>query len=145
MIRVALTLYLMLASATGPWLCCCTGARLLGCEAPPQGERGNDTPCSCGHHGQKNHAPPLPDKPVPDNPCPCQQYPVTAWALVTPEVSENGRNGSLVVPLSAEPPASVLASPCLLLQARADVLRLFPAHHFRDGRGILCALQILRC
>jgi hypothetical protein len=145
MIRVALALYLMLASAAGPWLCCCTGVRLLGCEAPPSGDDGGSTPCTCGRHGQQNRAPQVPDEPQPDKPCPCQDDRAAAPAIVTPPVSEDGRDRPLTSFLAAEPRAPAACFVSQLLKAAGldsiSDLSAFPL----GGRGILCALQILRC
>ena len=145
MIRVALALYLMLATAAGPGLCCCTGVWLLGCEAPPPGDGGSSSACTCGHHGQQDRAPQAPDQPEPGKPCPCQEDRATAPAIVTPQMSDGRRDRSLPSFPSAEPCASAVCFVSAPFKAvGTDPISHLPAFPL-GGRRILCALQILRC
>src|SRR5262249_18147829 len=98
MFRLGLTTYLLLATAAGPWFCCCTTLRLAEslaawaketeakCETPPtscccckRNRPGDDKPCPATPKSAPDQAP------VDDPPsCPCQEqrsYLVAAVAL----------------------------------------------------------------
>jgi len=139
MFRVAVALYLMLASAAGPWLCCCTGARLLGFDSLVHDKQGARSPCCCGHRGEKNQGRQSSDAQGPKKSCPCQED-----QLVTPAVSDDGNDRSLKAPFSVDLQAPVLSSPSLHLDAASVVPRHSAAFPF-NGRDTLCALQVLRC
>ena len=75
MVRVSLAFYLMFATATGPWLCCCSSARLLGrpsatTHAPTTGGSCCNHQTASGHHvpGHEQH----PETPSSHDPCPCK-------------------------------------------------------------------------
>jgi len=79
MIRLAVALYLMVVTAAGPWLCCCTFTRLASRAVPEPSSHKSPPPpqpCSCCQHPHQQESPDpaeqTPHRPLsPD--CPCKQ------------------------------------------------------------------------
>ncbi len=149
--RIGLSVYLMLATLAGPWLCCCTASRFLafvpsvGRVKHPAGHH------CCGHHRQgtgsgaarQEHRKPSPSAP---SPCPCQESQCQPSTFTVPDHPEGaGRDRLTPVPGSFGTGASVIASTSLT----APAFRLMPreciAFPFLGGQDILRALHIQRC
>jgi hypothetical protein len=141
--RVVLAIYLTLATAAGPWLCCCSANRLAALAAAARAPVPSPKPACCHCHGT-----PAP-KPTPSTParpplpsCPCGEGRPTAAVLV--------HSGTALLPQTDLKPAYVMA-PALgasgpgligggeLLQAGNAV---WP---FATARDLLHARHILRC
>src|SRR5262245_66683577 len=100
MARIGLTLYLMLATTAGPWLCCCTAGRLPVFAVKTTHKAPSNGGC-CGHHDgcpdpsdtKQDQSPQSP--PAPDTPCPCKSGHRAPTILSAPEdssVAELGRS-----------------------------------------------------
>ena len=150
MVRIGLSLYLMLAAAAGPCLCCCTTERLAALFAFPT-KQTSHVGCCGQHHAAKrsqNHrAPeqrPSDQDPPSRSPCPCQEDGSRQVVAVDPELGRQVQSRSSfqgqVEPLFALP---------ILLSLSSDGDRQVPGKGetlpFLTGRDILCALHILRC
>jgi hypothetical protein len=148
MARFGLMLYLTLATAAGPWFCCCTGVKLLALFAEMGrmvGAEQKKLSCCCGDHKGNCSHPPSESAP-PSQPCTC---PATN---PQPATTEDSDDASFVQPSrfhspsesagnSAPLPLDIDLAEGALLRACKEPL----ASPFADGRDILCALHILRC
>ena len=147
MIRIGLSVYLMLATLAGPWLCCCQLSRLSARFVALL--RIDKTKPAESNHSCCQHRLPVKDsqpRKHPDAPsCPCQGTRQEAPALVLLE-SEGARQldrdlNSQVVDLLGGDflPGTVAFSAALNLVFSTASLP------FVTGRDILSALHILRC
>ena len=152
MVRIALSLYLMLSAAAGPWLCCCTTQHLVALFTQPKTQA--DCGGCCGH---RHHAPGHPDhrtsepsprkQEQPGGPsCPCKQDGSQLPALnsLDAEVAKqfhprSSSAGSLE--LTPDIPVALCPSPegAPRMHGKGHVLP------FLTAQDILCALHILRC
>ena len=147
MIRIGLSVYLMLVTLAGPWLCCCQLPRLSAqfmalmrsskMEAP-----GGNHSC-CQHHApaKKSEQPVHPGVPS----CPCRGTDAEAPALVLLE-SEGARQldrdlNSQAVDLLDGASLSGTVVPSFTLMLTSPTL----SSPVLTGRDILSSLHILRC
>jgi hypothetical protein len=151
MVRVGLALYLMLATAAGPWLCCCTADSLFVLCAGTRPESAG-AHCSCGHHGgDRAHPTTKPrgtaDDPsqVPRGPCPCKQSRPEPSVFLPPEHSSGAQPGRFLETLpSTEAGSFFLSASSLTLPAGGHSTESIIGS-WHDPRDILRALHILRC
>jgi hypothetical protein len=153
MARIGLTLYLMLATVAGPWLCCCTAGQLpvsfspttpepsvphtcCGCGAAPSGE-----PAANDEQAPDNPSPPA----APDGPCPCrkglQKLSPLAKPVRSPGVEPGGSFESLY-PFEA---GTFFTVSSLDPRDQGRVPGEPITFPFYGPRDILRALHILRC
>ncbi len=151
MLRIAVATYLMLVTVAGPWLCCCSPARLSALFSKPSTETSSAParpPC-CSHHADpcpENDPGSTPAQPQPTRaPCPCQDRP-DGSALVSPPLSEETRQ---ILADDSEAPGDLFSLPAfhheLVLGFRLPVARAPDALPFLTTDDILHALHILRC
>jgi hypothetical protein len=150
MARIGLTLYLMLAAAVGPWLCCCTAGRLFSL-SPATKPTAHQRCCECPacHRG---HPPGAPSDlsgdrvPAPRGLCPCNKD--RPKALVSVE-SENSsaveRARSQEKHPSTELGAVLFSQACLALSPEGQGTGTPTVCSWRSPRDILRALHILLC
>jgi hypothetical protein len=154
MIRVGVSIYLMLTTLAGPWLCCCTTTRLLAPTTPaPLAERHLPTSpahksCCCRHQTTApdsesgTSAPPAPSSP--GRPCPCQQRQSNLASLPTSgaQLAQDLLSAHASQPL----PVTAAALPSAGLPG-ADLCTLGTAHDlpFLTAQDVLHTLHILRC
>lgn len=152
MFRLALTIYLTLATLAGQWLCCCSVHRLsdLICQHTKQdGELPQTTSGKCcGHrHTGATHesqAEPSPSSPAqPDRPaCPCQEQrtELIAGLGIVPETAKQLRTAQTVVDsfafLSKLIPVTELDHLSGTQQSRIP---------YRTVHDVLSSLKTLRC
>jgi len=148
MTRIALTLYLVLASAVGPSLCCCLPSELLGFyTSDKQSHR------CCGHHAAK-HSPrpaktkqdPATPSPVPQKDCPCkegQSKPVLFTPAHESPASEYSR--TLMLPQWAAVGGFLPGTGSITLYAQEQPTSHCITFPFLSSREILRAIQVLRC
>ncbi len=143
MARIGLILYLMLAAAAGPWLCCCSAAQLGALAAPAprkavaEEKRDADPPCACCRHATP--APRDADCQVSSTgtSCHCAEGRPPAVASVTPVTPPDDRFvETFLSSLAATTPAIVSALSLTLGNA---------ALPFHDTDDLLRAFHILRC
>lgn len=152
MARIGLTLYLMVATAASPWLCCCTAGQLPGPLSSSTPEPPAPHTC-CGHGVAPSGQPAANDEQVPDSPppaaphgpCPCVKGLRNLSLLAVPERTAGVEQGG---PFSSLCPFEVgtfitVNSLDLGDQGKAPGEPIsFP---FYGPRDILRALHILRC
>ncbi len=145
MFRVAVTYCLVLATAAGPWLCCCASSRMADARHLAQsllGIAGGEYRGCCGHLPGRG-LPLDPDAPAPGD-CPCKLFAPT-YAVLPPKPIE-----------SADRPGEHLADPGLCgasptpywlpPAASAPGLRVGDTSpEPGNPRDILAVLQTLRC
>lgn len=147
MLRAGLNLYLMFATLAGPWLCCCTTAR-LGDQLVSLVKKGyhGSSSCCCKHasepQNKRNSDNSQPSK-VP--PCPCQENRSHLVPLSTLDCEETRQTRQadgfqrIIETLGALPATGVLGlNDCLL----PDETRDLP---FLMSRMILRTFHIMRC
>lgn len=148
MFRVAATYCLVLATAAGPWLCCCAAARTADARdlfAATLGLSGGASRGCCGNHqGSDRGLPSHQDSPCPNAPgdCPCKA--LAPGAVVAPERVET-------VDFGFEHLADF--GPCglydprhgHLLASAANLRDRITSLHSGDPRDLLAILQTLRC
>ncbi len=147
MIRIGLSVYLMLATLAGPWLCCCQLPRLSARfvallridKAKPVGS----------NHSCCQHRVPVKDSQLPAQPndpsCPCQGTRQEAPAIVLLESDGAGQldrdlNAQAVNLLDCDS-LSGIDAPSLALMLTPSTL----SSPVLTGRDILSSLHILRC
>jgi hypothetical protein len=129
--RVILSIYLMLASAAGPWLCCCQAAFSTPRHSPAPAQ----TRTCCHTEPAKTDTSDVPAKPVP--PCSCQ-HDRQPGLLSDNEVTMPSQwSVSYDVPASALTGAGDVCSP--------DAAAAWFASSCDDPRDLLRLLHILRC
>ncbi len=158
MLRIGLSMYLVLATAAGPGLCCCLPARLLTellasrSSGSEQVAGASHQSCGCHHdhgavpHGHKSPSPDQ-DKPgCPDCPsCPCKQPGLDT--SLPPQDAEQLNNvlvrSFLDVPAGLAPaaPLTCFVFLCVAPPGWGDGTAL----PFLSARDYLATLHILRC
>lgn len=153
MVRIGLSLYLMLAAAVGPWLCCCTTQRLLAPLFAPSTKQASHAGCCEDHqtakssqkHRASEHRPG--DQDPPDRPsCPCQEEGSRQVTLADP-ASEAAKqfqsrySAQGAFELLAVAPTALCLSAEGAPQTSGEGVRL----PFLSTEDILHALHILRC
>ena len=152
MFRLALTIYLTLATLAGQWLCCCSVHRLsdLLCQHTKQDGELPQTISGkcCGHrHTSATHdsqAEPTPSSPAkPDGPaCPCQEQrtEMIAGLGIVPDTAKQLRTAQTAVDsfvfVSTLIPAGELDHVSGIRQSRIP---------FRTVHDVLSSLKTLRC
>jgi hypothetical protein len=151
MIRLALTWYLVLATAAGPLWCCCSSARLVSAcnaliAADSTGVPAGPSSC-CGDRSQslpagdpEGQGRPLPDSP--SQPCPCHTPGVgdQIAALSTESTAQAGvRSDDCAGGHFGDPPPASMVDLAGMLTTGHD--RQTPAH----APQRLAALQVWRC
>ena len=146
MLRLALTAYLSVMTLLAPCLCCCTVSAALASLAPEEESTGASRHhgCSCGHAKPDTAAIPSekPELPCDDHPCSAKQHSVMPVVL-----SSESDDVTLLHLANAEYQSQALmihsATPMVFIVPVAlDGNCSFPR---LSGRGILRAVQILRC
>ncbi|MBY0524715.1 MAG: hypothetical protein K2R98_15025 [Gemmataceae bacterium] len=149
MARVGLALYLMVAAATGPYLCCCSGDRLLGRLSVAKYPQTNDSRC-CNHRAMGGgHRVPRdeqhPDTPMSHDPCSCRDGVPDS---VTFLVAKSFLNADFARPVAfsqeAMPGVFAAADP-LACHPPAENAGFAFASPLQNPRDILSILQTLRC
>lgn len=151
MFRVAITYCLVLATAAGPWLCCCASSRMVDVRhlfSSFVGPAGGEYRGCCGHtHGPCRNLPTDRDTPGPSAPgeCPCKVYAPT-YAVLPPKPIESVdlTSGQLLADIGF---INVCHPPYCLPPSASNVgLRnRDSSHHSGNPRDILAVLQTLRC
>lgn len=144
MARIGLTLYLALASALGPSLCCCLPGAVV--ELFASGNHPSAGHGCCGHHAASSREHPVKSGQTPQTPsparqkdCPCKDGQSQPVVLTASHELESARSvAPLPRVLLAVLPLSPLPSCCLSEQ----VTERFPFH---DARDLLSTFQTLRC
>lgn len=152
MVRIGLTLYLMLATVAGPWLCCCTAgdfpAPLSRKPSAPSAPR----PC-CGHEKSpsghsaldEEQAPGRPVPAAPHGPCPCKEGRQSLSAAVPPEASPGGESGGPMAGLYPFEAGAFLVSWSTDPGDKGVGSGEPTTFPFSSCRDILRALHVLRC
>jgi hypothetical protein len=144
LLRIGLSVYLMLATLVGPWLCCCQPPRLSARFVALL--RNEEAKSAENHHSCCQHQAPVNDSQPTNTPkapsCPCQG---NRPALVTP-VSDGTRqlhrdSNAQAVDLLDHDSLSGVLMPSFGLTLTSSLL----SSPFLTGRDILSSLHILRC
>lgn len=157
MVRIGVSIYLMLATAVGPWFCCCTTMRLLGSVVPAEsggGGRSHSARAGCCHHKhqskklpEQNRSEKTPDRhDQPGQPsCPCQEHGPGSPALACLETNLSKQSDvqrvlhGLLADLGATLPPSGELAPDFLSPGDS------PALPFLTAGDLLYAHHLLRC
>jgi hypothetical protein len=152
MFRIGLAIYLMLVTLVGPWLCCCTAARvtvgLLRSTAARPAAADDTRPACCRHHSaerpqvaaDENSHRESPRKPG----CPCgQDLNRTVSGLET----ESARQLQLAP--AVPNPTDIVTLPNAILATSAEGSALAPRERralpFWSASDLLRVLHLLRC
>ena len=152
MLRIGLALYLVLATAVGPSLCCCLPVRLLAFCTPAERSSSARHAHCCHHAGDREHpskktnSTPDNPSPAPHGPCPCKENrsePLVFTAAGHFSGAEHGRFQETLSWLEAGEffRAVTLLVPPAQGQATGELI----ASSLHNPRAILRALHILRC
>lgn len=149
MARIGLILVLALATAVGPWLCCCTAAFLSALPAkvaaPPAPANEPAAPCCC-HTASTDNSPPAEPNPAPGPSCPCEKNRPQNEKLWVSDHSTAEQLARLLVLLDR---TETLARPCTLsfsdLDAQGQPARESIVLPFQEPRDLLRALHLLLC
>lgn len=142
MFRVAVTYCLVLATAAGPWLCCCASSRMVDMRqlfTSFLGAAGGEHRGCCGHtHG------PVRDLPSAPTECPCKSFTPT-YAVLPPKPVESAdypgeHLADLGFSVVCYAPYSLSPSPSFSGLRGWDT-----SPHSGNPRDILAVLQTLRC
>ncbi|MBI2806264.1 MAG: hypothetical protein HYX68_14895 [Planctomycetes bacterium] len=132
MIRVGLFLYLIVATAAGPGMCCCFadgfGSLLT---------KGKSTKSCCPKHDHSQKQAPAKS---PSAPCPCQEdrvSPNPAWTVERSDVF--GAVSFLLVSMQALPPSQLLMADYSTTSPRNFAFTCL------SSKDILRAVHVLRC
>jgi hypothetical protein len=152
MVRVGLLVYLIVATAAGPWLCCCTAAHFAALHTPatpqPAAARGEEpVPSCCSHKHAASAAKGIAIEPAPpaERSCACKDARPSAAVPAAEPTASAGRPRPLDLPAFADGALPVLhAEVCVpdLSAQRSAACAAFPVRGCRD---ILHALHVLRC
>lgn len=144
MFRIGLSVYLMLATLTGPWLCCCRlprfSARFVVLLQNDKAKPAESHCCCCQHHVPvKDSEPPNPPK-APT--CPCQSNRPALVVLESDGARQLHRNSNsqAVDLLDCDSLSAVVMAPVGLMLTSSPL-----SAPVLTGRDILSALHILRC
>jgi hypothetical protein len=150
MVRVVVVAYLVVVTAAGPWLCCCTPARLAAMLPSPSTTVPSTSArhdCCTGHGEAAHRSAPagVQDRAPPSgHPCPCQG--ATPCSVMLPPAPEG-------TDPSADAPSQSLIGPASV-PMMDGVLTSCPAPAFQGARGappfltaddLLHVLHRLRC
>jgi hypothetical protein len=149
MLRTGISIYLAVMTLAGPWLCCCSAARVTAKPAPSTAssrpDADEDLPPCCRRPHAPRPAQPAGDRPHRDGPkCPCSKDPSrTAPATDAESVR-------LLRPSTATlNPVDVLAVLPAVLTPAAEGLAPVPrerqAPPFWTAHDLLRTLHLLRC
>ena len=140
--KFAVTIYLALVMAAGPWVCCCTATQLTPKE--PAVPASHSKSCCCSAEESREGS--VPDQPLaPTRPCSCQdeRQPVV---LASADVQAATQLSRLLISID-QIAFDLCISPAS--DTAMDVRCPEPAQGgvfpFCDARDILCILQTLRC
>src|SRR5262249_39659286 len=145
MARVALSLYLTLAAAAGPWwLCCCATARAGDLLASLKPAETDEVPkCCCSEHAKVPPKQAPGPKHVPQAPCQCKDTQPTPFLQTGNDVAEFMQQGKLFsVPLP-NAATSIVDRPHG--RPTGPDAAEFPIIPHLCGRALLASLHILRC
>ena len=142
MVRIGVVVYLVLATAAGPAVCCCTMNRLFAFSSQGWSTTSSHHGC-CNRHGKDGRRPGEVPKRRPD--CPCQDSPRdSAYLAAAKSLVPEDAARSLNLPGAAGMVGSALPhslAPGAIIQVPRESIA-FPFH---DARQVLRALHILRC
>lgn len=146
MLRLAVTAYLTVVSATGPWVCCCTASRIAALLDSRSGKTSAPRRC-CGHHTGQSRAPKHDHVPGPEAPCcPCpldpSRSPAAALGSYEPTKQFEAREAERA---SSAPFLSPDVDPCSGRTCPQGTPRGLSALPFLTADDILRAFHILRC
>jgi hypothetical protein len=153
MARLALSVYLMVATVGGPWwLCCCAPARVADLFTarwtvqPVVQQQEQDTPkCSCCQHHKPAPAPTKEKAPsTPSAPCPCKESQPTPFLGSADDPMANAQLGKSSGSFQlAEMNSAFSDSFCTTLdQGALGAIPISPGGNCRD---LLALHHILRC
>jgi hypothetical protein len=150
MARIALTSYLVLVTAAGPWLCCCpAGSAIASNPAAQHRHKAGPARYSGCHPGQpsKQSAGRAADhSPMRHSPCPYKQSRVEPWIVSEPVHAGAGEPGRLADrACSGEAGWLVLTFTMSTQRIHADPSGARSASCLHDPRDILRDLKIMRC
>jgi hypothetical protein len=157
MLRVGLSISLILSMVPGPWLCCCTAARLVSAAGlgRPSARPGAADParqhdcCCCCHQTaspvRDKAVVPQRDGPAPARPtCPCRQRQFDLVSL-PPAQGAAGRLPLLMHDTQGAPAAPAFSGCVSALSSYQEGREAERNLPFLTARDILRALHILRC
>lgn len=150
MFRVAVTYCLVLATAAGPWLCCCASSRMADARHLAQsllGIAGGEHRGCCGHGhlpGRGDPCDPAAPGPAAPGECPCKLFAPT-YAVLPPKPVE-----SADLPgdhLTDPDPCAVCPTPYSLppSASTSGLKDRDTSFHPGNPRDVLAILQTLRC
>ena len=144
MTRVALSLYLIIATAAGPWwLCCCAPGRVVELLASlkPANYVEEGTPNCCCKHEKGFPTKPVPDKSSPPRvPCECKD------TQPTPYVQGESRLDELRQLSSMQPGVDITVESLQIIMTQVGLgTTPLPAFPGLSGRELLALNHILRC
>jgi hypothetical protein len=149
MFRTGLSIYLAVMTLAGPWLCCCSAARVAGNPTPAAAsvpsDADEDLPPCCRHHQAKRPCQPDRQRPHHDGPeCPCSKD------ISRTAVAPDAESARLLWPdATATPLADELAVLPATLTPAADGLAPVPRERralpFWTAHDLLRTLHLLRC
>ena len=139
--RLGLILYLVLATAAGPWYCCCSAARLTAAAVPtadvsvPAEDRAEAScPCCRVVTIRNDHFQIAPAAP----PCRCQEHRPPAVSVTAPVLPvDDAHHGPSVPPALVTPSAPALVSSWSRAESASGP--------FHDTHALLRAFHLLRC
>ena len=151
MVRIGISIYLMLATLAGPWLCCCTPTRLLASLAH-SGKAGQSQPC-CRHHpsaaGEQHTGPkksPRNQKQSGHPACPWQENRSEPVGFFSPDSESAKQLQPRYFPCSLKDGSGVLPTIAMLYVEGTTKLPQEPgALPFLTAQDILRSLHIMRC
>ena len=144
MFRIGLSVYLMFATLTGPWLCCCQpprlSARFVSFLRNDKAKPAESSHSCCQHHVPVKDA--QPTNPPKAPPCPCQGNRPALVLLKSDVTSQLHRDSNAqAVDLLDNDSLCAVVMPSFGLMLTSCPLSS-PVH---TGRDILSFLHILRC
>jgi len=133
--KLAVIVYLALATAAGPWVCCCTAAQLAPKASAVPAEQHKSCCCPADDSQEEN----VPDQPLtPTRPCSCQDE-RQPGLLASSDVQAAAQLAQLATFLDAAP-LDLAISP-----ANDEATDLHYSLPLTIARDILRIFQILRC
>jgi hypothetical protein len=149
MFRAGLSIYLAVMTLAGPWLCCCSAARVAAnsapAAAPARPDADEDLPPCCRRHHASRPAQPTRERPHRDGPeCPCSKDP----SRTAP--APDAESARLLRPATATlNPVDVPAVLPAVLTPAAEGLAPLPRERqpmpFWTAHDLLRTLHLLRC
>lgn len=149
MAQLGLALYLIIATAAGPCLCCCSGDRLVGHFSAAKHVPTIGSHC-CYHRaiGGGHHVPGdkrLPEKQAPHDSCPCRDgvpHPMTILVAKSSLNADFARSLALVQEFA---PGVLGTADPLTGHSPAQYAGFAFASPLQNSQDILSVLQTLRC